>query len=118
MTKNYLIYADICCLCRPLDDLQQSRIKLEAEAIMSILENCEQKKWILVNSDAIQFEIAKNVNYKKEKLEKLLSIATDAANYLQTNEAVKLLASEMIIAPILIEFRKIQNNQISLFSGT
>ncbi|NES06848.1 MAG: hypothetical protein F6K22_30955 [Okeania sp. SIO2F4] len=26
--------------------------------------------------------------------------------------------SEMIIAPILIEFRKILNNQISLFSGT
>nr|WP_287275549.1 MULTISPECIES: hypothetical protein [unclassified Okeania] len=26
--------------------------------------------------------------------------------------------SEMIIAPILIEFRKIMNNQISLFSGT
>ncbi|MDY7003103.1 MAG: hypothetical protein SWX82_03790 [Cyanobacteriota bacterium] len=72
MTKNYFIYADIFCLCRPLDDLEQSRIKLEAEAIMSILENCEQKKWALVNSDAIQFEIAKNVNYKKEKLEKLL----------------------------------------------
>ncbi|MGD1809025.1 PIN domain-containing protein [Dapis sp. BLCC M126] len=96
MTKNYLIYADICCLCRPLDDLQQSRIKLEAEAIISILEKCEQKKWTLVNSDVIEFEIAKSVNYKKEKLEKLLSIATDATNYLKTNEAVKLLASDLV----------------------
>lgn len=44
MSKNYLIYADICCLCRFLDELQQSRIKLEAEAMFFILEKCEQKK--------------------------------------------------------------------------
>ncbi|MFM6267343.1 MAG: PIN domain-containing protein [Dolichospermum sp.] len=39
MSKNYLIYADICCLCRSLDDLQQSRVKIEAEAILSIATN-------------------------------------------------------------------------------
>ncbi len=66
MSKNYLLYADLCCLCRPLDDLQQSRIKLEAEAINCILENCQQKKWILVNSDAIKFEIAKNSDIFKK----------------------------------------------------
>ncbi|MDB9538047.1 PIN domain-containing protein [Dolichospermum planctonicum CS-1226] len=94
MSKNYLIYADICCLCRSLDDLQQSRIKLEAEAILSILEQCEQKKWTLVNSDALQFELAKNSDlFKKEQLEAILSIAT---NYLQTNDIIESLASDLV----------------------
>ena len=94
MSKNYLLYADLCCLCRPLDDLQQSRIKLEAEAINSILENCQQKKWTLVNSDAIQFEITKNSDiFKKEQLEAILSIATE---YLNTNQTIELLASDLV----------------------
>ncbi|MDD1414431.1 PIN domain-containing protein [Dolichospermum sp. ST_con] len=94
MNKNYLIYADICCLCRSLDDLQQSRVKLEAEAMLSILEQCEQKKWTLVNSDALQFEIAKNSDlFKKEQLEAILSIAT---NYLQTNDTIESLASDLV----------------------
>ncbi|MBE9220802.1 PIN domain-containing protein [Dolichospermum flos-aquae] len=94
MSKNYLIYADICCLCRSLDDLQQSRIKLEAEAMLSILEQCEQKKWTLVNSDALQFELAKNSDlFKKEQLEAILSIAT---NYLQTNDIIESLASDLV----------------------
>lgn len=37
MTQLYVIYADVCCLNHPLDDLQQSRIKFEAEAMLSIL---------------------------------------------------------------------------------
>lgn len=94
MSKNYLIYADICCLCRSLDDLQQSRVKLEAEAMLSILEQCEQKKWTLVNSDALQFELAKNSDlFKKEQLEAILSIAT---NYLQTNDIIESLASDLV----------------------
>lgn len=94
MSKNYLIYADICCLCRSLDDLQQSRVKLEAEAMLSILEQCEQKKWTLVNSDALQFELGKNSDlFKKEQLEAILSIAT---NYLQTNDIIESLASDLV----------------------
>lgn len=94
MNENYLIYADICCLNRPLDDLQQSRIKLEAEAMMFILEQCREQKWTLINSDAIQFEIAKNSdNFKKEQLEAIISIAT---HYLNTNDTIELLASELV----------------------
>jgi predicted nucleic acid-binding protein len=94
MSKNYLIYADICCLCRSLDDLQQSRVKIEAEAMLSILEQCEQKKWTLVNSDALQFELAKNSDpFKKEQLEAILSIAT---NYLHTNDTIESLASDLV----------------------
>lgn len=41
MTQPYVVYADVCCLNRPLDDLQQSRVKLEAEAMLSILQNAK-----------------------------------------------------------------------------
>jgi len=94
MSKTYVIYADICCLCRPLDDLQQSRIKIEAEAMFFILEKCEGKQWTLVNSDALEFETSKFYNiYKKEQLEAILLIAT---NYLKTNEIIESLASNLV----------------------
>jgi predicted nucleic acid-binding protein len=48
----------------------------------------------LVNSDALQFEIAKNSDlFKKEQLEAILSIAT---NYLQTNDTIESLASDLV----------------------
>lgn len=76
MTQIYVIYADICCLNRPLDDLQQSRVKLEAEAMLSILQKCEDREWLLLSSDAIRFEIARNTDSsKQEQLETTLSIA-------------------------------------------
>jgi predicted nucleic acid-binding protein len=75
--QNYRIYADICCLNRPLDALQQPRVKLESEAILAILEKCEQREWTLLNSEAIRFEIAKNRDpIKKEQLETIISVAT------------------------------------------
>lgn len=76
MTQPYVIYADVCCLNRPLDDLQQSRVKLEAEAMLSILQKCEDQEWSLLSSDAIRFEIARNTDpSKQEQLEAILSIA-------------------------------------------
>lgn len=93
-SKPYLIYADICCLNRPLDDLQQPRIKLEAEAMIFILEQCQQQKWTLVNSDSIEFEISRNSDsFKKEQLKTILSIAT---RYLDTNDRIETLASHLI----------------------
>lgn len=76
MTRTYIIYADVCCLNRPLDDLQQPRVKLEAEAMLSILQKCEDRTWSLLSSDAIRFEITRNTDAsKQEQLEALLSIA-------------------------------------------
>lgn len=76
MTQPYAIYADVCCLSRPLDDLQQSRVKLEAEAMLSILQKCEDREWLLLSSDAIRFEIARNTDSsKQEQLEDILSVA-------------------------------------------
>ncbi len=51
------VYLDVCCLCRPFDDQTQSRIFLESQAILEILQNCGTR-WILVISDLIRFELS------------------------------------------------------------
>jgi hypothetical protein len=35
------VYLDACCLNRPFDDRSQDRIRLEAEAVLAIIERVE-----------------------------------------------------------------------------
>ena len=59
------IYLDVCCLSRPFDDLSQDRVRLESEAILTILERCQRGTWRLVGSEAVMFEIAQNPDAAK-----------------------------------------------------
>lgn len=43
---EFLIYLDVCCLNSPFDDQTQERIHLEAEAVMLILNRCQNKSFI------------------------------------------------------------------------
>lgn len=91
---KYLIYADVCCLNRPLDDFTQSRIRLEAEAMMFILEKCELQDWGLLDSDAIQFEIKRNQDpFKKEQLKQILFVAQ---NRLKHNKTIELSTQALV----------------------
>ena len=51
-------YLDVCCLCRPFDDQRSHRIRMEAEAVIAVLNGCIGG-WKLVASEAIEYEIAK-----------------------------------------------------------
>jgi predicted nucleic acid-binding protein len=94
MTQPYVTYADVCCRNRPLDDSQQSRVKLEAEAMLSILQRCEDREWSLLSSDAIRFEIARNTDSsKQEQLEATLSIAQ---THLSSTPEIEASAQELI----------------------
>lgn len=69
---------DVCCLNRPLDDSQQDRIRLEAEAILSIYRKCRVGEWLLISSEVIDLEIAKTPNMKRlEQLKLAISIAKE-----------------------------------------
>jgi predicted nucleic acid-binding protein len=57
MTYSYKIYLDVCCLNRPFDDQKQLRIRLETEAITSILRCCQSLHWKLITSTVIESEI-------------------------------------------------------------
>jgi len=52
------VYLDVCCLCRPFDDQRFNRIRIEAEAVIAIL-NGGMESWELIGSEIIGYEIAR-----------------------------------------------------------
>ena len=50
------IYLDVCCLCRPFDNHSDTRVRLETEAVLTILKRCSLD-WELVTSTAVLYEI-------------------------------------------------------------
>jgi hypothetical protein len=54
------IYLDMCCLQRPCDDRSQTRVRVEAEAILGILAFCESGAAGLISSDVLEYEANRN----------------------------------------------------------
>ncbi|MCE2450345.1 MAG: PIN domain-containing protein [Candidatus Latescibacteria bacterium] len=54
------VYLDTCSIQRPLDDKSQLRNRLEAEAILSILDLVRTGRIELMSSDVLTFEIMRN----------------------------------------------------------
>ena len=76
MIEQYKIYMDVCCLNRPFDDQKQERIHLEAEAVLLILNECRSGNWKLINSNALDAEIAQTPSLAKiRQVRNLLSVA-------------------------------------------
>lgn len=76
MSKQYRIYLDACCFNRPFDDQTQSRIYLEAQAVMTILNQCQSLTWKLINSSALIAELNQTPDLERlENVKKLLFIA-------------------------------------------
>lgn len=79
------IYMDVCCLCRPFDNLQNRKIRLEAEAILAILDRCSHD-WELVGSDVIDDEIARLADIEKRlKIEQKLTLIHE---YIELDETI------------------------------
>jgi len=79
------IYMDVCCLCRPFDDLQNRKIQLEAEAILTILDRCS-RDWELIGSVVIDDEISRMTDGEKRlKVEQKLALYSD---YIELNEVI------------------------------
>ena len=87
MTQPYKIYLDVCCLNRPFDDWAQLRIRLEAEAILLLLNKCQAGDWKLVTSNALDAEIELTPNPTRlSQVQDLLEIATIKV---QTSDALE-----------------------------
>lgn len=79
------IYMDVCCLCRPFDDQTNRKIRLEAEAVLAILDRCS-RDWDLVGSVIIDDEISRLADIEKRlKLEQKLMLIRD---YIELNESI------------------------------
>ena len=71
------IYLDVCCLNRPFDDQSQNRVRLEAEAVLSILEMAGAGQLELAGSDIIDGELSQMPDdERREKVELLLGAYT------------------------------------------
>jgi hypothetical protein len=88
------IYIDNCALQRPLDDKSQTRIRLEAEAILSVLALCKAGELDLISSEALELEIEKNPlatrrNYAESALE-------SARSHIMLDGSIELRAYEFL----------------------
>lgn len=54
------VYLDICAIQRPLDDHTQLRVRLEAEAVITLIQLCEEGPIDLVMSAAHEIENRQN----------------------------------------------------------
>lgn len=70
------IYLDVCCLNRPFDDRRQDRVRLEAEAVLTILNRAHRERWILLSSEVVDFEIAEIPDDDRRQRVSLLSSAS------------------------------------------
>jgi predicted nucleic acid-binding protein len=92
MNGKLKIYLDACCWCRPFDDQAQSRVRLEAEAVLSILAHGRASNLILAASEATEFELSGITD--DDKLKKIYSL------YSATSE--RLLYTEKTISRALL----------------
>jgi predicted nucleic acid-binding protein len=67
---------------------------MEAEAVTEIIQNCEDGKWILMNSDIIEFEVSLHSDsFKQQQVKSILNVANI---YIQSTENIDLRAEELM----------------------
>lgn len=67
---------DVCCFNRPFDDWSQLRIRLEAEAILTIINYFQTEEWLLIGSIVLDSEIEQTPDLeKKQQVKDLLTLA-------------------------------------------
>ena len=72
------LYLDACCLNRPFDDQCQTRVRLEAEAVLAILAAVAAGDWTLLSSSALTLELERTPDSRRRaRTQKYLSLARE-----------------------------------------
>jgi hypothetical protein len=50
------VYLDLCCLNRPFDDQHQPRVRLEAEAVLALIELVRHGELNWIGSDILDLD--------------------------------------------------------------
>ncbi|MBI1745305.1 MAG: PIN domain-containing protein [Acidobacteria bacterium] len=82
-----IIYLDVCCLNRPFDNLTQDRVRLESEAVLTILSRGETESWTFLNSEVVDAEVSKIVD--GERRQKVCLVAAMAQSYVLLDETAE-----------------------------
>ena len=86
------IYLDTNIFGRPFDDRSQTRIALEAEACLLILELVQQKKVDCLDSDILRLEISRGPIPKRFQIQSLLQLCS---RHISENDELKRLARQV-----------------------
>ncbi|GHT86733.1 hypothetical protein FACS1894137_12730 [Spirochaetia bacterium] len=86
------IYFDVCCLCRPYDDLSQARVHLESEAVLAIMKLCKSADWSFATSEVTDTELLQMHDGKK--LANVVTLCGQASDFLMVTEESRSLAKE------------------------
>lgn len=81
------IYLDTNVYNRPFDDQGEMRIRLEAEAFLSIMEKAASRSIIIIGSSALMYENSQNPFI--ERRERISSFLSIAATTVTLNDAIK-----------------------------
>lgn len=77
MKSRLKIYLDTSVYNRPFDDQNQTRVRLEAEAFLSILEKASSRTVVLIGSSALRYENSRNpFHERKERVSSYLDMAS------------------------------------------
>lgn len=84
------IYFDTCCLQRPLDDQTQLRIRVETEAVFSLLAAVQAGDLYLLSSEALEYEVSCIPEQARQS--EVFEVLSLAAEQLEVTDAVESLA--------------------------
>lgn len=87
------IYLDVCCLNRPFDDHAQDRVRLESEAVLTILNHSQAGNWYLLGSEVIDIEISKILDDDRRQEVSILSSLQQT--YIAVDEDIERRALEL-----------------------
>jgi predicted nucleic acid-binding protein len=79
-----IVYLDVSCLNRPFDDQSQARIRLEAEAVLFILERIDQGEWQQATSQVVTLET--DAIADKERRRKLRALVQQPEVFVRLTE--------------------------------
>jgi len=87
MKRRVKVYLDTSVYNRPFDDQSQSRVRLEAEAFLSILEKAVSGAISILGSSALLYENSRNpFADRKERVSSYLAIASKV---IMTSDSIK-----------------------------
>lgn len=88
-----ILYLDTCSLQRPLDDRSQVRIRLEAEAVLSVIDLVEAGTIDLLSSDVLTYETEKNPH--PTRTEFVWEVLSSASRHIEYADGVEKRAQEL-----------------------
>ena len=87
------IYFDSCCLNRPYDDLTNNTVRMECEAILSIIDNCGAGDWSYFSSDVLFDELLEIADSNRR--EKVMLLYYAAVEHIGFTESIFSRAKEL-----------------------